>query len=567
MGFSLLAAPLTGRAERDVYTPLADVGDAFDQLRDGLDPGRREEVAEATRAAARSEYALDRRTLAALERGSVAIEPWEATAAWAYDLDWRPLPVFQSYGAYTPELDQINAEALAASDGPDLVLRHLGLDGVPNASIDGRYAPFDAPATTRGLLCGFRAVRTTDRYQVLERAPDRCGPEVAAGDGRGALQRADRGPADRAGRAAVRAHRGTRAERPRPAADDVLQGRPPPHRPRRPRLPAGRAERRRRAPDLGAAGPGLPGAVRARPEPGDDHARQGRRLRLGTRHVRGRILQGTGEPMILYGCAVTDGETFARCAEPGIRRLTDAEPGAEMLAQPSAGSVARNYNLLCDARRRARRPGGAGARAPGRRDRRSRVLDRGSRGARRRLRRDRRLRGGDRRPQPRLVGGLGHLGVGDPALRGVRGRRRDPGGLVAARRQARLRRHRRGRRDRRLPDRALALGGPQPELRRAARAPPRLRRRHLPPGASGRAQGRDRRPARRPPPLARPAARPRGVRSRHTSRSPRSGRDGSTAARGRATGAGGRFAPRPRPPPTACGWAPPSCSETTPGAS
>ncbi len=179
VGFSLLAAPLTGRAERDVYTPLADVEDAFDQLRDGLDPGRREEVAEATRAAARSEYALDRRTLAALERGSVAIEPWEATAAWAYDLDWRPLPVFQSYGAYTPELDQINAEALAASDGPDLVLRHLGLDGVPNASIDGRYAPFDAPATTRGLLCGFRAVRTTDRYQVLERAPDRCGPEVA----------------------------------------------------------------------------------------------------------------------------------------------------------------------------------------------------------------------------------------------------------------------------------------------------------------------------------------------------------------------------------------------------
>ena len=84
-----------------------------------------------------------------------------------------------AYGAYTPELDRLNAEALAAADGPEIVLRHLGLGEVPNASIDGRYAPFDAPATTRELLCGFRAVRTTDRYQVLDRASDRCGPEVA----------------------------------------------------------------------------------------------------------------------------------------------------------------------------------------------------------------------------------------------------------------------------------------------------------------------------------------------------------------------------------------------------
>jgi GT2 family glycosyltransferase len=50
--------------------------------------------------------------------------------------------------------------------------------------------------------------------------------------------------------------------------------------------------------------------------------------------------------MILYGCAVTDGDVFARCAEAGVRRLTDA--GGELLAQPSVGSVARNYNLLRD---------------------------------------------------------------------------------------------------------------------------------------------------------------------------------------------------------------------------
>ncbi|MDX6581459.1 MAG: hypothetical protein QOI10_643 [Solirubrobacterales bacterium] len=178
VAIGLLGAPLTGRAERDLYRPVAAARDGFDQLRTGLDPGRRTELAVAQGAAARAEYALDPRTLALLRRGSVAVDPWETTAVWAYDLDWRPLPVFQSYQAYTADLDQLNADALAAADGPRLILRHLGPGGTATESIDGRYQPYDAPATTRTMLCDFRAVRTTERYQVLERAPDRCGPEA-----------------------------------------------------------------------------------------------------------------------------------------------------------------------------------------------------------------------------------------------------------------------------------------------------------------------------------------------------------------------------------------------------
>src|SRR3954452_18831547 len=52
--------------------------------------------------------------------------------------------------------------------------------------------------------------------------------------------------------------------------------------------------------------------------------------------------------MIVYACAVTDGNVFARCAEPGLRRVDDGAPGAEVLAQPSAGTISRNYNLLCE---------------------------------------------------------------------------------------------------------------------------------------------------------------------------------------------------------------------------
>jgi hypothetical protein len=50
--------------------------------------------------------------------------------------------------------------------------------------------------------------------------------------------------------------------------------------------------------------------------------------------------------MILFGTAVTDLETYDRCAAPGIRFA--AEPDSEVVAHQSAGSLFRNYNLLLD---------------------------------------------------------------------------------------------------------------------------------------------------------------------------------------------------------------------------
>jgi hypothetical protein len=93
--------------------------------------------------------------------------------AWTYDLNWKPLPVFQNYTAYTHELDELNADALESPDGPQRVLRHD--DEVDGASIDSRYGPYEAPATTLAMLCNFEALRTTSDHQVLGRVPNRCG--------------------------------------------------------------------------------------------------------------------------------------------------------------------------------------------------------------------------------------------------------------------------------------------------------------------------------------------------------------------------------------------------------
>jgi hypothetical protein len=54
--------------------------------------------------------------------------------------------------------------------------------------------------------------------------------------------------------------------------------------------------------------------------------------------------------VIAFGCAITDHDVYASCAEPGIRRV--AEPDSEILAFGSAGlgdaSIFRNYNLLIE---------------------------------------------------------------------------------------------------------------------------------------------------------------------------------------------------------------------------
>jgi hypothetical protein len=124
-------------------------------------------------------YRLDGPTRGALEGHTVAVEPWEAGVAWAYELEWDPLPVFQNYSAYTSELDRLNAAAVESPDGPERILREnqlLVLPEFPTPDLDGRYPGWDPPEQARAVLCNFAPLHTTERWQVLGRVPDRCGP-------------------------------------------------------------------------------------------------------------------------------------------------------------------------------------------------------------------------------------------------------------------------------------------------------------------------------------------------------------------------------------------------------
>lgn len=149
-------------------------------LRQDLDalfrPGERTRLISEARRGLRRGYRLDPAILATLRGRPVHIDPWEIALAWTYRLNWHPLPVIQSYSAYTSRLDRLNAAALGGAGAPEMILRHRAtVASTGETSVDERFPGWESPAAMRAMLCRYRPVETTQRWQLLERAVDRCG--------------------------------------------------------------------------------------------------------------------------------------------------------------------------------------------------------------------------------------------------------------------------------------------------------------------------------------------------------------------------------------------------------
>ncbi len=144
-------------------------------------PWRQTEVAERTRSDLRTSLALPDDVLAAVAGQTVHIDQWQTIAAFAYpEMRWSPLPVFQSYSAYTTALDEINAERLRSAAAPTRILRERidDLDGTPYA-VDRRFVWFESPAAMLETFCRYDELAANDRWQVLGRSARTCGaPEV-----------------------------------------------------------------------------------------------------------------------------------------------------------------------------------------------------------------------------------------------------------------------------------------------------------------------------------------------------------------------------------------------------
>ena len=81
-------------------------------------------------------------------QSSVDVMPWESSLAVLNGLNYQPRPIPQSYSAYTPWLDNLNALFLASTNAPAFILFACA----QNATIDGRPAAWDESLAKRALL-------------------------------------------------------------------------------------------------------------------------------------------------------------------------------------------------------------------------------------------------------------------------------------------------------------------------------------------------------------------------------------------------------------------------------
>jgi glycosyltransferase involved in cell wall biosynthesis len=97
--------------------------------------------------------------------GSVDIYPYSQDVALAENMDYRPRPVFQSYVAYTPDLEDLNAQHLRGKDAPDSVLFDI-------AAIDGLYPSLDDAHSWPELLTHYDLKQTEQSMTLLTRSTE-----------------------------------------------------------------------------------------------------------------------------------------------------------------------------------------------------------------------------------------------------------------------------------------------------------------------------------------------------------------------------------------------------------
>jgi hypothetical protein len=154
-----------------VFSPAHNVSMMYSNVRDIVSAQRRHQLLAGGRETIKKTEPLPKGALGLLKGRTVAVYPSELALAWAYRLDWRPIPVLQSYSAYTSWLDHHDASFLASSHAPARLILQAGTGG-----IDGRVLSFDEPETSMQIFCRYRPRLISPSDAILARASNRCAP-------------------------------------------------------------------------------------------------------------------------------------------------------------------------------------------------------------------------------------------------------------------------------------------------------------------------------------------------------------------------------------------------------
>jgi hypothetical protein len=128
-------------------------------------PEMADNIIDAQKDAIKNDNPLDEQTIAYIGNKTIDIFPWDIALCWAYDMNWSPRPVFQSYSVYTQKLDEINGKYYNSIESPQLVLFSY-------KTIDGRYAQMDEPDTFRAVVNNYHVVSPVNNYILLEQNND-----------------------------------------------------------------------------------------------------------------------------------------------------------------------------------------------------------------------------------------------------------------------------------------------------------------------------------------------------------------------------------------------------------
>jgi len=109
----------------------------------------------------RKYYNLSTAAVADIGQDRIDVIPWEINLPYAYNMNWSPRPVFQSYSVYTKNLDLLNARYYE-NNAPDVLLYSV-------MTIDDRYPVFDEPATFREILKSYKPVSADSIFILLRK--------------------------------------------------------------------------------------------------------------------------------------------------------------------------------------------------------------------------------------------------------------------------------------------------------------------------------------------------------------------------------------------------------------
>ncbi len=102
--------------------------------------------------------------LAEIGSKSIDILPWEISYAYYHNLTYNPRPTPQSYSAYDPYLDHLNAQKFLSADAPDYVLFHHY-----EAIEQYRNAFWDESQTKLAILRHYEPILFQENFLLLKR--------------------------------------------------------------------------------------------------------------------------------------------------------------------------------------------------------------------------------------------------------------------------------------------------------------------------------------------------------------------------------------------------------------